>query len=94
MRNFHPIATDGFALPFLQATRVEIEQIRLSLIELRRINGVNMTGVDNWRLYYPAAEVARSYTADGDFSGSAKVLGISCHSNARSLMMSKHPPNP
>ena len=41
-----------------------------------------------------AAALARSYPVDGDFSESAKVLGRSCHSNARSIMMSKHPPNP
>ena len=47
---------DAFALPLLQPTRAEVEQIRLSLIELRCIRGASMIGLDNWRLYYPIAE--------------------------------------
>jgi hypothetical protein len=43
-------------LQLMNATPVEVEQIRLALIDIRRSKGVTMTGVDNWRLYYPAAQ--------------------------------------
>ena len=42
---------------------------------------------------YGTDQVARSHAVDGDFSGSAKVAQMSCHSNARSFMMNKQLPN-
>ena len=43
------------SIPLLQPTPVEVEKIRLSLMELRRTKGMSMIGVDSWRLYYPIA---------------------------------------
>tara|TARA_B100001059_G_C17736095_1_gene528941 strand:- start:41 stop:634 length:594 start_codon:yes stop_codon:yes gene_type:complete len=38
-------------LQLLRPTRVEVEKVRLSLIELRRTSGASMAGVGRWQLY-------------------------------------------
>ena len=66
-------------LQLSKATPVEEEQIRLSLIELRRRAGLTMAGIDDWCLYYPAAQqsinvvpipirIDRSYTLSASSS--------------------------
>lgn len=44
------------SLHLTKATAFEEAQIRLSLIELRRIKGITMAGVEKWSLYYPIAQ--------------------------------------